>query len=204
MRLLLASASPRRAELLAAAGFACEIEPAEVDETPRPGEAPAAYVRRLAAEKTALIGCRNPGSVVVGADTTVLVEGRLFGKPVDEADAAGMLQALSGRTHEVLTGVAVRLDGAHAGTVESTVVRFLPLSKAEIAWYVASGEPTGKAGGYAIQGFASRFIDRIEGSYANVVGLPVAALGRLMRELGLEPLSFSRPPVDRRVGRRYS
>jgi septum formation protein len=199
MRLLLASASPRRVDLLVAAGFACDVEAADVDEMLRDGETPAAYVRRLAGGKAALVGCRNPGRVVIAADTTVVVEGRLFGKPADAREAAGMLQALSGRTHEVLTGVAVRRDAAHADTVEVTAVRFLPLSAADVAWYVASGEPAGKAGGYAIQGLASRFIERIDGSYTSVVGLPVATVCRLLRQIGVNPLDLegSHPGASR-------
>ena len=183
--LILASASPRRAELLAAAGFRFEVVPQELDETPRNGESPEAYVLRLACEKVRS-ACRKTGSIIVGADTVVVVEGEVLGKPRDDADAARMLKRLSGRSHEVLTGVAVGGDRV-LSEVARTTVRFLPLEADEIAWYVASGEPRDKAGAYAIQGLASRFVERIDGSYSNVVGLPVALVYRLLRQLGVTP-----------------
>ncbi len=183
--LILASASPRRAELLAAAGFVFEVSPQEVDETLRPGEAPEAYVVRVAWEKVHS-ACRKSGSIVIGADTVVVVDGEILGKPRDEQDAAGMLKRLSGRTHDVLTGVVLGGDQL-VSDVARTAVRFLPLTDAEIAWYVASGEPQDKAGAYAIQGLASRFVEWIEGSYSNVVGLPIALVCRLLRRLGVEP-----------------
>lgn len=180
--LILASASPRRAELLAAAGFHFEVVPQTVDETPRPGEPPEDYVLRLACEKVRAV-CRKSGSIVIGADTAVLIDGLALGKPRDDREAADMLKRLSGRTHEVLTGVAVGDDRLLTG-IARTAVRFLPLTGDEIAWYVASGEARDKAGAYAIQGLASRFIERIEGSYSNVVGLPVALVYQLLRQLG--------------------
>jgi len=182
MRLILASASPRRAELLRAAGFDFEIVATDIDERLRPDEPPAAFVRRLAAEKSAagLAQVRPEDVVVLGADTAVVVDGEVLGKPRDDHDAAAMLARLSGRRHEVLTGVSLRTSTAEAGFVEATTVEFSHLSDAEIAWYVASGEGRDKAGAYAIQGLAARFIPRIEGSYSNVVGLPLAATAELV------------------------
>ena len=181
--LILASASPRRAELLAAAGFAFEVAPQDVDETPRNGESAEAYVLRIAWEKVHSAR-RKSGAVVIGADTAVVVDDVILGKPASREAAAGMLKRLSGRSHEVLTGVAVG-GREEVGEVARTAVRFLPLTEAEIAWYVASGEPLDKAGGYAIQGLASRFVERIDGSYSNVVGLPMALVYRLLRQLGV-------------------
>jgi septum formation protein len=181
--LLLASASSRRAELLRAAGFEFEISAANVDERRLPAETPAEYVVRLAREKSRAAR-RNPGSFVLGADTIVVVDGRFLGKPASHAEARQMLQMLSGRSHAVLTGVAVRNEQQELSGVETSRVHFLPLSNDEIAWYTATGEPEGKAGAYAIQGRASRFVDWIEGSYSNVVGLPVSLVYRLLTQLG--------------------
>jgi septum formation protein len=200
VRLILASASPRRAELLRAAGFEFETLVADVDERVRADETASRYVRRLAAEKSAASASTVSGFiatdpdappeggryVVLAADTTVVVDGRILGKPDDDADAARMIRALAGRAHEVMTGVSVRCNAREAGRVETTTVFFAPMSDAEVAWYVASGEGRDKAGGYAIQGLASRFIPRIEGSYSNVVGLPVAAVVELLREVAGE------------------
>ena len=194
MRLILASASPRRADLLRAAGYTFETVVVEVDERARAGEQPAEYVRRLALEKSAkalsVVCGLNQAAVstegephVLGADTAVVIDGRILGKPTDDADAERMLRALSGRTHEVLTGVSLRGDGREVGCVISTAVRFNPLSGSEIAWYIRTGEGRDKAGGYAIQGLASRFVPAIDGSYSNVVGLPVAAVAELIQEL---------------------
>jgi septum formation protein len=202
MRLVLASASPRRAELLRAAGYAFEIMAADVDEAVRDGEAPAIYVRRVAAEKSnavlALVvsgfgrtdsrtdsraDSRTDQTVVLAADTAVIVDGEILGKPSDDRDAARMLRRLAGRSHEVMTGVSLRRGACELGRVEVTTVRFAGLSDADVAWYVASGEGRDKAGAYAIQGLASRFIPRIDGSYANVVGLPVACVRELLAEL---------------------
>ena len=185
MRILLASESPRRAELLAAAGYEFDVAPAPVDETPRPGEPPREYVARLAGAKAAAIAAGHAGRPVLGADTIVVLHGEMLGKPGDERAAAAMLRRLSGQTHEVLTGVAIRFGTSAAADVESTRVGFAALSDEQIAWYVASGEPKGKAGAYAIQGLAARFVDRLEGSYQNVVGLPIALVERLLRELGI-------------------
>jgi len=185
MKLILASASPRRAELLRTAGFDFEVLPVDVDESTRDGEPPADYVGRLAREKSlAAIGRRSdPNLLVIGADTTVIVDGTILSKPQDDVEARRMLRALAGRTHEVMTGVSIRSRTDELMTVDVTTVAFAPLTDAEIDWYVQSAEGRDKAGAYGIQGVASRFIDRIEGSYSNVVGLPVAAVYRLIREL---------------------
>lgn len=185
MHLVLASASPRRAELLTSAGFSFEIAPADVDETPRSGEMPAAYALRVARDKaTATAAARGTaGTIVLAADTVVVADGRILGKPADRADAERMLKTLSGAVHDVLTAVVLRQDGREVSDVVTTRVRVVPLRDDEIAWYVASGEPEGKAGAYAIQGRAARFIDRIEGSWSNVVGLPISTVHQLIKEL---------------------
>jgi septum formation protein len=179
--LLLASASPRRAELLTAAGIPFEVLAVHVDETPLAQEWPEAHVRRLAEEKAVAASLQRPTAVVLGADTVVVVDGHILGKPRDAADAATMLRLLSGRAHEVLTGVAVIWPRDRAIEVACTRVWFTSLSDQEIDWYVASGEPMDKAGAYAIQGLASRFVERIDGSYSNVVGLPVDLVHRLLK-----------------------
>jgi septum formation protein len=184
VRLILASASPRRAELLRAAGFTFETVVADVDEQPRAGESPSTYVRRLAAEKSAAVQLRVPReAIILGADTTVVVDGDILGKPRDDEDSAAMLRRLSGRRHEVLTGISIRQAAYELGRVETTAVWFAALTKEDISRYVASGEGRDKAGAYAIQGLASRFVPRIEGSYSNVVGLPVAAVAELVRSV---------------------
>ena len=189
MRLILASASPRRAELLRAAGFEFDVVAVEVDEMLRGGELPAAYVRRLAGEKSATAVAKVAAdlkvrttdfAIILGADTTVVVDSEILGKPVDADEAAAMLRRLSGRRHEVLTGVSLRRGAYEVGRVETSAVHFAPLTAGDIAWYIASQEWRDKAGGYAIQGLASRFIPRIEGSYSNVVGLPVACVHELI------------------------
>ena len=255
MHLVLASASPRRAELLRAAGFTFETCVVDIDEAARASETPASYVRRLAAEKSARAsvavhgpagaegparakgpvgakgpanrlrqgygrppqrGCRvgDPGRppklyakaeaghyvqeseeeiVVLGADTAVVVDGEIVAKPRDDSEAAAMLSRLSGRRHEVMTGVSLRVRAYEMGRVETTVVYFAALTPDEIAWYVASGEGLDKAGAYAIQGLAARFIPRIEGSYSNVVGLPLRCVYELLNELGVGyPLPIAR------------
>ena len=189
MRLVLASASPRRAELLRNAGFAFETLAVDLDERVRDGEPAAAYVERLAAEKSAaamqrlVAGPALRELIVLGADTTVVVDGDILGKPQDDEESAAMLRRLSGRRHEVFTGISIRHGAFELGRVETTAVWFSALTKEDIAWYVASGEGRDKAGAYAIQGLASRLIQRIEGSYSNVVGLPVAAVAELLRSV---------------------
>ncbi len=177
---MLASRSPRRAELLRAAGIEFTVRVADVDETPRAGETPREYVLRVAEEKARAVAA-NEHEVVLAADTTVVMGSEIMGKPEDAADAVRMLRALSGRRHEVMTGVCLRQDDEIVRDIATTAVWFAPLSDTEIADYVASGEPMDKAGAYAIQGLASRFIDRIDGSYSNVVGLPVALTYRHLR-----------------------
>lgn len=182
---MLASASPRRAELLASAGFAFTVDPADVDEAERPGESPEVYVRRVALDKARVVASRRrePAEIVLGADTTVVADGEILAKPADESEAARMLELLAGAEHRVFTGVAVISAGRELVEVVETRVRLLPLGKDEIQWYVGTGEPMGKAGAYAIQGRAARFIDRIEGSWSNVVGLPVATVAQMIKRL---------------------
>lgn len=180
--LILASRSPRRSELLTAAGIPFEVLAADIDETPRAGEAPAAYVERLAIEKARAVLVLRPEARVLGADTTVTLDGEILGKPVDEADAHRMLKLLSGRVHDVHTGVAIVSRAGVRSAVDTTRVWFSAMTDDDIAWYVGTGEPVDRAGAYAIQGFASRFIGRIEGSYSNVVGLPVALVSSILNE----------------------
>lgn len=181
--LILASRSPRRQELLARAGIPFTMRPADIDETWLEGEDPRAHVERLARAKAAAVAA-GPDDVVLGADTVVVVDDEILGKPADAADAARMLRRLEGREHRVLTGVCLKRGHREAVDSEATVVRFAPLSEAEIEAYVASGEPMDKAGAYAIQGLASKFVERVEGCYFNVVGLPVAKVHRLLKSLG--------------------
>jgi nucleoside triphosphate pyrophosphatase len=189
MRLILASASPRRADLLRAAGIEVDVRPTDVDESIRPAESPGDYVCRVALAKARAISEGLPERLVLGADTTVVVDAAILGKPGDADDARRMLRLLSGRPHVVMTGVALlgrNGNGAVADTaVESTTVEFAPLSDQEIDWYVATDEPMGKAGAYAIQGLASRFVTRVQGSYSNVVGLPVALVYEMCTKAGL-------------------
>jgi septum formation protein len=183
--LILASSSPRRAELLTAAGFDFVVIPADVDETPRATERAPDYALRVAHAKAERVLAGLPADcVVLAADTVVVAGGRLMGKPVDDADAASMLRVLSGSVHEVHTAVVICAPPRKVNRVVTTRVRFQPLSEPEIAWYLASGEPHGKAGGYGIQGRAARFIDSIDGSWSNVVGLPISTVYRMMKEVG--------------------
>jgi septum formation protein len=196
--LVLASASPRRRELLAQAGFAFTVHPAHIAEDPLPGEEPIAYVTRLAREKAEAVfrelstaqapaKLKEEGAtsdlVVLGADTTVTLDNQILAKPEDPADAARMLRQLSGRTHQVVTGVAVVSSKTTEVAAEVTAVRFLSLSDDEIASYVATGEPMDKAGAYGIQGRAARWIPRIEGCYFNVVGLPLALVSTMLESV---------------------
>lgn len=209
--LVLASASPRRRDLLTQAGYTFEVIPAEVCEDVRPGEEPIPYVLRLAREKAeavahgqellALAAGAADSAVVVGADTTVVApSGEILGKPENDADAARMLRLLSGATHQVITGVAVTAGGATEVAAEVTHVTFAWMSDEEIAGYIASGEPQGKAGAYAIQGRAARWIPRIHGCYFNVVGLPLAltasmteaAQRRVTAEAAAQSILFAR------------
>jgi septum formation protein len=188
MRLILASASPRRAELLRAAGIPFEVAAPDIDERFLPGERPEDAVIRLAQQKAAAIAARQPDAVVLGADTTVVIGSESLGKPLEDADAARMLRLLSGRTHEVLTGICLQTTGRTLVHVETTRVHMRTLSEAEIAWYLSTGEAADKAGGYAVQGLASRFIDGLDGSYSNVVGLPISSVYELLKELGCDIL----------------
>ena len=197
--IVLASASPRRQELLRNAGIEFRVQPADIDETPLVWEPPRSCVERLAREKALAVCQRNSRDYVLGADTIVAVDDAILGKPRDVGDAARMLRLLSGRNHVVITGVCIA--GPHPGGAgqqsaesrevrtasESTVVTMSEISDEEIRDYVATGEPMDKAGAYAIQGIASRWIPRIEGDYSNVVGLPVALVYRILRLAGAGP-----------------
>lgn len=182
--LVLASASPRRRELLRQCGYSFDVVPADVDESVLPGEDPVAYVTRLAATKARAVCARLQGHkdkrMVLGADTTVIVDEEILGKPVDAADAARMLRLLAGRAHVVATGVALSTQSGVESAAELTRVHFAPMNEAEIAAYIATGEPMDKAGAYGIQGRAARFIPRIEGCYFNVVGLPLARVAAMI------------------------
>ena len=183
MDFVLASASPRRVELLRAAGFQPIVVPADVDESGLPGEAPAAHVVRLARAKAHAIAARYPAAAVLGADTVVAIDDEILGKPRDDDDARRMLGRLAGRAHRVYTGVALAVGADLRAEVAMSEVTMASLSPAEIDWYVASGESRDKAGAYAIQGLASRYVTSIQGSYSNVVGLPVAVVYRWLRDL---------------------
>ena len=185
MHLVLASTSPRRAELLTAAGLPFTVQPVDADESGDPGEDPEAYVRRVAELKADAAGQPAVDTVVLTADTVVVIDGQRLGKPVDVAEARAMLARLSGRTHEVLTAIALSQRTMRTVDVARTLVTFNVMPPHVIDWYVATGEPRDKAGAYAIQGLASRFVERIEGSYTNVVGLPVDLVYR--RLLALAP-----------------
>ena len=186
--IILASQSPRRVELLAQLGLACEALPANIDETPRLGETPEALVRRLALGKGAAIRARvaEDPRPVLAADTIVALEGAVLGKPRDRADALEMLQRLSGRTHEVLTAVALLPQaGAPRVVLDRSLVTFRSLRAGEAEAYWETGEPQDKAGAYGIQGRAGIFVTRLEGSYTGVMGLPLASTAQLLTELGL-------------------
>lgn len=180
--LVLASKSPRRQQILLAAGIPFEVRTADVREERNPGESAIDYVRRLAQEKACAVPL-NPGEIILGADTTVVIAGQVLEKPLDSRDAVRMLRLLSGREHEVITGICLRSESRTIVDAAVTRVHFVELTEAEIEDYAASGEPLDKAGAYAIQGLASKFIDRVEGCYFNVVGLPVALVYRYWKEL---------------------
>jgi len=182
--LILASASPRRAELLRNAGISFIVAPSDVPEVRQQTESPDQFVRRVAREKAAAVAKIYPGRLVLGADTDVIVGDQVLGKPSDADDARAMLRLLSGRTHVVMSGVTLLGPGIDDTRIESTTVTFVEITDDEISAYVASGEPMDKAGAYAIQGIASRWIPRIEGDYSNVVGLPVALVCRMLRQQG--------------------
>jgi nucleoside triphosphate pyrophosphatase len=214
-RLILASASPRRSEILRDAGFEFAVRPCAVDESLRPGETPAAHVARLAREKAraGASGLAGP-AVVIGADTVVVLGREILGKPASRDHARRMLRLLSGRTHRVLTGVAVlllppqkrrvarRRGRIMQSGVEVTRVTFAPLSRQEIDNYIATGEPDDKAGAYAVQGRGGRFVTRIEGCYFNVVGLPLARLYRMLLKLGIREAGSKHKRRPESSGRR--
>ena len=206
--LILASASPRRRELLRNAGISFDVESTDIPEIPEPGEAPKAFVERLARAKARVIAQHHPEDFVLGADTTVVVGSEILNKPSDAAEASRMLRIISGRTHQVITGVCVitPADRTPVRTEnleprreivrsEVTSVSFEPLRDEEIDFYVNTGEPMDKAGAYGIQGMASRWISRIEGDYFNVVGLPVALIYRMLREAGFEEKQKADPSL---------
>lgn len=182
--LILASGSPRRRDLLRGLGLDIVVRPVDIDESPFPDEKAEPYVRRLAESKARAQG--EPGELILAADTVVAVDGDLLGKPQDEAEARSMLGRLSGRSHEVLTGVALwqPADDRLETEVVSTEVFFHPMSESEIAWYVSTGEPMDKAGAYAVQGLAAVFVERLDGNYSNVVGLPLPTVYRLLQAFG--------------------
>ena len=186
MRVVLASGSPRRRQLLALLGVPFDMREPDVDERHRPGETPEAYVERLADAKARAAGDpADDALVVVGADTTVVVGGRILGKPADPSDAVAMLTELGGRRHRVVTAVVVRRAVDHWGATVTTDVEMTPMTAGEIEWYVASREPLDKAGGYGIQGMGGLFVASISGSFSNVVGLPLAETAGLLRRAGL-------------------
>ena len=182
-RVILASQSPRRRELLTLIGVPHEVRPADVDETYLAGESPAAHAERLARAKATAIG--DDDAVVIGSDTIVVVDGEVLGKPVDRAAAAGMLTRLSGRTHTVMTAAAVAWRGRLASAVEDVAVTFHPLTPAAIAAYVATGEPMDKAGAYGIQGYGATIVARVDGDYFAVMGLPLQRLVALLERVGI-------------------
>jgi len=182
-RIVLASGSPRRRELLTQLGVSFEWVAPDIDETPHDGEEPRAYVRRLAAAKAAALDAGD--ALVIAADTTVDLDGEILGKPADAVDAARMLRALSGRTHRVHTGVAVRRAARSAIEVATTFVTMIPIGDTQLRWYVGTGEPLDTAGAYAVQGAGGVLVQRIRGSVSNVVGLPLHLVARLAADLGV-------------------
>jgi septum formation protein len=183
MALILASASPRRSELLRNAGIAFTVDPANIPEQSLPDEQPLQYAQRLARDKARAVFTRRSDNVVLGADTIVVADEHLLEKPANELDASRMLRLLSGRAHQVITGVSLIARGFEQSEAEITEVRFSTLSEDEIEYYVETREPMDKAGAYAIQGLASRWVERIDGCYFNVVGLPIPRVYRMLRAL---------------------
>lgn len=188
-QIILASASPRRRELLDQLGVRYHIQAADLDETPYPTEKPVAYVERIAAEKSAWVQSQNTLNIpILAADTSVVCENNILGKPQHEADAIAMLQLLSGRTHQVYTAVSLRTQTAHWQAVSMTDVTFRPLSLSEITRYWQTGEPLDKAGAYAIQGLGGIFVSAIQGSFSGVVGLPIYETAQLLHQVGIRTL----------------
>jgi len=202
--LVLASSSPRRKQLLEMLRIPFRIIAPDVEERVLPGESPDAYVTRLARAKAAAVAARAPGALILAADTTVVLDSRLFEKPVSPDDAVTMLTRLQGRTHEVLTAVAVQQDGAVAHALDVSRVTFRAADRATLEAYVATGEPLDKAGAYAIQGGAAAFVEQVEGDLTNVVGLPLDLVSRLLAELdapapGSAPAPGAGPAISRRT-----
>ncbi|MCA0377322.1 MAG: Maf family protein [Gemmatimonadetes bacterium] len=193
-RVILASQSPRRRELLTLVGIAHEVRPADIDETVWPGEEPVPHCERLARTKAGVLAAAAPDAVVIAADTIVVVDGDILGKPATRDEAIAMLARLAGRTHTVFTAVAVAHDGRTESAVEEVVVRFLPRTPEQIAAYVDTGEPMDKAGAYGIQGYGATNIDRVEGDYFAVMGLPLARTVQLLERLGF---GYAFGPVTR-------
>jgi septum formation protein len=185
LRVILASQSPRRRELLSLVGIAHEVQPADIDETYLVGERPREHAERLAREKTAVIAEREPDALVIGSDTIVVVDGDVLGKPVDELDAVRMLARLAGRSHVVVTAVAVTWRGETRSAVEEVGVTFHPMTRAEIDAYIATGEPMDKAGAYGIQGYGATIVSRVDGDYFAVMGLPLQRLARVLGSIGI-------------------
>ena len=184
-RVILASQSPRRRDLLTLVGITHDVQPADIDETYLAGEKPAPHAERLARGKCAVIAQREPDALVIGSDTIVVVDGDVLGKPANEGDAAHMLRRLSGRTHIVITAVAVEWRGETRSAVEEVSVTFHSLSDDDIAAYIATREPMDKAGAYGIQGYGATIVERVDGDYFAVMGLPLQLLVRVLRELGI-------------------
>lgn len=184
-RVILASQSPRRRELLRLIGIAHEVAPADLDESALPEEAPAAHAERLAREKALTIARRSPDAVTIGADTIVVIDGQILGKPRDREDARRMLALLSGRTHTVYTAVAVARGEELVSSVEDVAVTFRPLDAQDIRAYIDTGEPLDKAGAYGIQGFGATIVERIDGDYFAVMGLAIVRLVRLLERVGV-------------------
>jgi septum formation protein len=185
IRVVLASASPRRRELLNLVGIPHEVRPANIDETMRAREAPRRHAERLAREKASTIATRDPDIITIGADTVVVINRKVLGKPVDRGDAERMLRLLSGREHTVITAVAVSRGRKLRSAIEEVRVKFRRLRKGEIEAYIATGEPMDKAGAYGIQGYGATIVERIEGDYFAVMGLPLVRLLGLMRDVGV-------------------
>jgi septum formation protein len=185
-RIILASASPRRADLLRQIGIEFELAPSQVAEKPHPDEAPADYIIRIARAKVIAVARKYEGGLIIGADTVVVLDGRMLGKPSDKVEAEWMLGELSGNWHAVMTGIALYdiATRREAADYAKTLVRFAQLTDKEIQWYVDTGEPMDKAGAYGIQGLGGLFVDEIAGNYYNVVGLPIPLVYRLARQLG--------------------
>jgi len=195
VRIILASQSPRRRELLSLIGIPHDVLPADLDETILPGEVPAAHAERLARSKAEAIAAREGGAVVIGADTIVVLDGDILGKPNDELEAAATLRRLAGRTHTVHTAVAVARNGHTVSGVESVEVTFRPLTDVQIETYIATGEPMDKAGAYGIQGYGAVIVERVHGDYFAVMGLALGRLVGLLEQVGVR-YRFGGPPAS--------